>query len=550
MGSVRLGGDMAPPARWGRRWVAAIIASSIVAGTLFASLAGQSAGAAHDMHWGARVDKGDNPTDLGALDEFEASVGRELGVVRIFALWEQAWPDSYAQRLAANDQIPLLSVKPKRNNGTVVTWAAIASAAPGSALYNEIAGWATKAKTFTKPMYFTFHHESEATANLPYGTAADFIAAWRKVVEVFRSKGVTNAKYLWIATDFSFGAPSTERRAAAKWYPGDAWVDAIGADAYNWVNCRSRNEGWRSLQQIIEPLRQFGLAHPTKELWLPEFATVEDAAVPTRKAQWMNDAAALFKQSGWEQFYGVAYFHYLVSGFPNCLWYADSSPASLQAFAAMGADSFYGGQPSVTPDEVLFVVGSPAAPTAGESAATARLTAANKVVAYADDDTVTVAMADSSDLVLISSTVSSGMGARLRDTSAPVIVWKPWIYDDMKLTGIVSDTDYTNATTSSVTIVLAAHPMAAGKSGSVTIGSSQTIGVGKPAVGAEVIAASGAFAALFVYESSAAMVGGFVAPACRIAFPSGTTAFSSMSTDGLGLFDAATNFALDGCTAP
>lgn len=129
-----------------------------------------------------------------------------------------------------------------------------------------------------------FHHEPEAAVNLGNGTAGDFIAAWRKVVTVLRQQGVTNAEYVWTMTDYSFWVQ--DRRRASLWYPGDAYVDHLGADAYNWYRCRPGvNTPWWSLQQIIEPFRQFGQAHPTKGLMLPEWASAEDPAPaepPTR----------------------------------------------------------------------------------------------------------------------------------------------------------------------------------------------------------------------------------------------------------------------------
>ena len=44
-------------------------------------------------------------------------------------------------------------------------------------------------KSFGAPLYFIFHHEPEASGNLSYGTATEFIAAWRKIVTVFRTAG-------------------------------------------------------------------------------------------------------------------------------------------------------------------------------------------------------------------------------------------------------------------------------------------------------------------------------------------------------------------------
>ena len=126
----------------------------------------------------------------------------------------------------------------------------------------------------------------EAATNSTLGTQADYIAAWQKWVQIFRDEGATNVKQLWITTAFAYTVKSTDRRFATAWYPGDDWVDGIGADAYNWFNCRiTVVRPWTSLGGLIEKMRQFALLHPTKEAWIAEFGSVEDASQPGRRAQ-------------------------------------------------------------------------------------------------------------------------------------------------------------------------------------------------------------------------------------------------------------------------
>jgi hypothetical protein len=159
------------------------------------------------------------------------------------------------------------------------------------------------------------------------------------VITVLREQGVTNAEYVWTMTDYSFWVQ--DRRRASLWYPGDAYVDHLGADAYNWYRCRQGvNTPWWSLQQIIEPFRQFGQAHPTKGLMLPEWASTEDPAQPGRKGQWYADARALFKQPGWEQFNAVLHYHY-PSNIGSCNWFVNSSQSALDGFRAMANDVYY-----------------------------------------------------------------------------------------------------------------------------------------------------------------------------------------------------------------
>ncbi len=314
-----------------------VLASALV--TLGAPPTAHAAGPT--VVFGARTQPAAGQKTWQAAAALETQLGRNLGVNRLFFRWDQAFPDADVNWMVANRRTMLISVKARRNNNTVVTWRSIADAQPGSAIHNQIVLWATRVKNVGQPIYFTFNHEPEAATNTENGNNLDFIAAWRKVVTVFRAQGVTNAKYVWIMTDYAFWIG--DRRKASNWYPGDTYLDHIGADAYNWYTCRPGIiNAWKSLQQIIDPLRKFGLTHPTKGLMLPEWASTEDHSLPGRKAAWIDEARALFQKPGWEQFVLISYFnHNPVPNFAPCTWPVTSSASSLASFKAMANDPYY-----------------------------------------------------------------------------------------------------------------------------------------------------------------------------------------------------------------
>ncbi len=192
-----------------------------------------------------------------AVLALESQLGRPLAGVRVFDVWDEPFPSSYDIWLRDTGHAEFLSVRAKRANGSVILWRSIANAQPGSTIHNEIVGWADSLKAYGAPLYFTFNHEPEAAASDANGTATDFIDAWRKVISVFRDQGVTNATYVFVMTSYAFWV--TDGRAADLWYPGDAYVDAVGEDAYNWYNCRPGvNNPWRTLEWIAAHLRDWG----------------------------------------------------------------------------------------------------------------------------------------------------------------------------------------------------------------------------------------------------------------------------------------------------
>jgi hypothetical protein len=284
--------------------------------------------------FGARPEPG---TQQGTTT-LEGKIGRRLAAIRVYYNWDSPFPDTDVTWFKNNGYALLLSVKSERRNHTFVQWRDIANAQPGSALHNDIVTWANRIKSLGTHVYFTFNHEPETSLNSS-GQGADFIAAWRRVVTVFRGQGVTNADYLWIMTAFSFKA--RDRRRAVDWYPGEAYIDYMGADAYNWYNCRpGTSNPWNSLEQLLNPMRLFAQGKTIKGLMVPEWASTEDSAQPGRKAQWFADARALFKKPGWEGFKAVLYYN-KSSKYPNCRWFVDSSQASLTAFSAMANDVYY-----------------------------------------------------------------------------------------------------------------------------------------------------------------------------------------------------------------
>jgi beta-mannanase len=163
-------------------------------------------------------------------------------------------------------------------------WSTVANARSGSALYKNIVRWADTIRSRPGPIYLAFHHEPEAAGSTGYGTAAEFAAAYRRVVEIFRSRNVTNVEWTWQMTAWSFRVQSSDRRAAAKWYPGNNYVDVVGADAYNWGSCGSGVGRWVPLSTLADPVVDFAQARG-KLAALPEFGANTDP----RRDEWLRD---------------------------------------------------------------------------------------------------------------------------------------------------------------------------------------------------------------------------------------------------------------------
>ncbi|MEP7089921.1 MAG: glycosyl hydrolase [Nocardioidaceae bacterium] len=211
-----------------------------------------------------------------------------------------------------------------------VSWHTVATAGSSTTTYKNIVRWAQTLKSRPGPILFAFHHEPEGSGSTSFGTASDYIAAFRRVEDIFKAQGVRNVEYTWQMTSWAFATKSSARNYAAKWYPGDAYVTNVGTDPYNWYNCGPGSGKWQSLQFVMDPSLTFARAHG-KKLVVGEFASQSDS----RRASWLKDVKAYFVANR-DTIRAVFYFQHLIR--PGCHWLLQS-PADLSAMASIAKDT-------------------------------------------------------------------------------------------------------------------------------------------------------------------------------------------------------------------
>jgi hypothetical protein len=165
------------------------------------------------------------------------------------------------------------------------SWRQVANVAPGSALYNDIVRWAQTIKARGGSVMVAYNHEPEAHDRNRLGTPEDFIAAWRRVVTIFNQQGASNVEWTLQMTAYAFRVKPGDVRHINRWYPGDAWVDNIGADAYNWNVCGEGSGKHNELSTLGDPVLAFARAHGKKASF-PEFASHANST----RAQWLRNA--------------------------------------------------------------------------------------------------------------------------------------------------------------------------------------------------------------------------------------------------------------------
>lgn len=283
---------------------------------------------------GAHVHKGPNDADAeAAIARFEGTLDRKLAVERWYSRWDDAQPVLPVKRAVERGRTPLLSIWPKKLDGSIVGWAAISRGDHDA----QIRKHAAAIKSLGVPAYVAFHQEMDTSKS--WGTPAEFQAAWRHYVDVFRAEGASNAVFTWVLTTGSFG-PYISTAGADAYYPGDDYVDRVGLNAYNWFGCSvNKIKDWRSLERVTTGFRDWAKARGKTPL-LAEFGSVEDPAQPGRKAQWLTDAFALF--AGWPELEAAVYYQ----GTGTCPWTVSSSASATEAFAAGSRTTAAVGRPT------------------------------------------------------------------------------------------------------------------------------------------------------------------------------------------------------------
>ena len=214
----------------------------------------------------------------------------------------------------------------------------------------------------------------------------------------------------------------------------------------------------------------------------------------------------------------------------------EPAPGTLEAASGLSAGT------------ALFVVGNTAL-GAGDRVIGQRLQAAGLTVVVKGDSAAVAGDAAGKSLVVISSTVTSGLvGSKFTSGAVPVLAWESALFDDLQMTAVRSGTDF-GTVTSQQQLVIAApttDPMTAGLTGTQTVVSTaSTFSWGKPGSAAVVVARTAADAtrsAIFRYERGAPMVG-INAPERRVGFMLGDSTASVLTVAGQSLTDAAIRWA-------
>ncbi len=286
------------------------------------------------------------PIALGAWHEgFELADGvalqryaREIGHAPAVVHWYQDWVQSpmfvpgALSAAYASGAIPMITWKPHDDAKDMLTEQPdfSLSAIAGGKHDAYIHAFAKASRDFGQPFLLRFAHEMNGTW---YSWSPGFIAAWTHVVGIFRDEGATNVEFVWCPNvSFDGTRPLTET------YPGDALVDWIGLDGYNW----GTNQGmsWTGFDDLFESSYATLIALTEKPLLIAEVSSAEEGG---DKAAWIRDAFFESIPQRYGRVRAVLWYDQDLSALQMADWRVDSSPGALHAFQTVAASDEYQG---------------------------------------------------------------------------------------------------------------------------------------------------------------------------------------------------------------
>lgn len=199
----------------------------------------------------------------------------------------------------------------------------------------EIRRWARELKAFGYEVLFRPMCEMNGDwvtwgGNVNGNSPEDYIPAWRHIHDIFVEEGATNVKWVWSPN--RDGSIASAQVTFDTYYPGDAYVDYVGMNGYNWGRLYTTPQWtsqWQMLDEVFGYSYDVAVANTDKPIVISETATTEVGgdAQNGGKAEWIRDAFEQLPQ----RFPRVE----LITWFninKETDWRINSSPGSLQAF--------------------------------------------------------------------------------------------------------------------------------------------------------------------------------------------------------------------------
>jgi hypothetical protein len=286
--------------------------------------------------WGEALDTTDTSL-VAAVDAAQTADGRRLDIVHTYHRWDDVFPTPAEQFLARSGHLLFLNWQPTAPNGSSISWASIASGTQNATIDAE----AARLRQLGQPVLMSFSHEPDNDLGR-YGSAAQFVAAYRYVHNRVVGDGATNVRWVWTVEGIDTAVWQARYREL---WPGNGYVDWISWDPYNFASCTGKP--WLSFSAMVAPFYQWLSSQPfgQQPLMLAEYGTITQGGADTKQAWYAGESAAL---SRFPRLKALVYFNY-DSPPATCDWRSTSSSGADDSFASLAQNVTFAVNASLTP---------------------------------------------------------------------------------------------------------------------------------------------------------------------------------------------------------
>jgi len=293
------------PASAGVEKPARVISSNSVSPATHKSMNTSTVSSAAILKWGAYVGDAQNN-----LSDFESLVGKPVNILAVFAGWDNYFPSQFQAKVGQKGKTLLIFWEPDFGYDSIID----------GSHDDYIKKFASDAASYRYPVILVPFDEMNLNENAwGYGqnnnTAEKFITAWIHIHNLFGN--AKNVKFGLAYNNVS--VPDESGNQYKDYYPGDAYVDYVGVDGFNF------NDPPQTFSQIFNgPIQQ--LQAYNKPIYIFSMADISGPG----KDVWITDGLGS-EIKNYRNLAGWIWFNQ--GGNPN--WLIDSDSSSLQAFKSV-----------------------------------------------------------------------------------------------------------------------------------------------------------------------------------------------------------------------
>lgn len=255
------------------------------------------------------VYEGDAPQSYAGIRQFATTAGREPNLVSYYSGWYEPFATAFAKMATRNGAMTIVQIDP-----TNISLARIA--AGGYDPY--LTRYAKEVAAFGRPVVISFGHEMNGfweSWGYHQTPAADFRAAWRHIVDVFRQNGATNVKWLW-----QVNSASKKTGPVHDFWPGAKYVNWVGVSGYYYLP-------GETFKYIFDPV-----VSQVRKFTNDPILIAETGVSPGPKAAF--DIKDLFDGLRAHHYIGLVWFDLNKPGalYHGANWHLEGRPTVVQAF--------------------------------------------------------------------------------------------------------------------------------------------------------------------------------------------------------------------------